>query len=62
MTLFVSRPMTGPLAPFAEGFIAQLTNRGYSVPGISSHRGLLAHLSRWLAESEFGVRFADLMK
>jgi integrase/recombinase XerD len=56
MALFVSRPMTGPLAPFAEGFFAQLTDRGYSVPGVSSHRGLVAHLSRWLAESGFEVR------
>src|SRR3989442_11174740 len=48
--------MTGPLAPFAEGFIAQLTSQGYSVPAIGSHRGLVAHLSRWLAESGFSVR------
>ena len=56
MNVVVSRPIMGPLAPFAEGFVAELTNRGYSVQAIRSHRGLLAHLSQWLAESQLGVR------
>src|SRR5260370_29043396 len=50
MDLLVGRPMMGPLAPFDEGFVAQLTNRGYSAQAIRSHRELLAHLSQWLAE------------
>ncbi len=56
MGSLVSRPITGPLAAFAEGFTAQLTNLGYSVQAIRSHRGLLAHLSQWLAERGLGVR------
>ncbi len=55
MAMLVGRPMMGPLKPFAEGFVAQLTNRGYSVQAIRSHRGLLAHLSQWLAECGLGV-------
>ena len=44
MNVVVSQPIIGPLAPFAEVFVAELTNRGYSVQAIRSHRGLLA---RW---------------
>jgi hypothetical protein len=51
MASLVRWPMAGPLAPFAEGFIAQLTSGDYSIQAIRSHRGLLAHLSQWLAES-----------
>lgn len=56
MASVVGELVIGPLAPFAEGFVAQLTNRGYSIQAIRSHRGLLAHLSRWLAEHGLGVR------
>src|SRR6202022_3245976 len=49
-------PISGAVAPFAEVFVAELTNRGYSVQAIRSHRGLLVHLSQWLAESQLGVR------
>ncbi len=56
MDVLVGRPMMGPLAPFAEGFVAELTNRGYSIQAIRSHRALLAHLSQWLAECGLGVR------
>ena len=56
MASFVSEPVIGPLVPFAEGFLAQLTDRGYSVQALKSHRGLLVHLSQWLAERGLGVR------
>jgi site-specific recombinase XerD len=44
------------LAPFEEGFVAQLSNRCYSVQAIGSHRSLLAHLNQWLGEDGLGVR------
>jgi site-specific recombinase XerD len=56
MASVVGELVIGPLAPFAEGFITQLTNGGYSSQAVRSHRGLLAHLSGWLAEQELGVR------
>jgi integrase/recombinase XerD len=56
MAVIVSRPIMGPLAPLAEGFVAELTNRGYSVQAIRSHRGLVEHLSQWLADCGLGVR------
>ena len=56
MASFVSRPVIGPLAPFAEGFIAQLANLSYSTQAVKSHRRLLVHLSQWLAERGLGVR------
>jgi integrase/recombinase XerD len=56
MASVLSLPTIGPLAPFAEGFIAQLSNRCYSGQAIRSHRGLLVHLSRWLDERGLGVR------
>lgn len=56
MASVVSEPIIGPLAPFAEGFIAQLANLSYSTQAVKSHRGLLVHLSQWLAERRLGVR------
>jgi len=56
MASFVSGPVIGPLAPFAEGFIAQLANLSYSTQAVKSHCGLLVHLSQWLAERGLGVR------
>ena len=56
MASLMSEPVIGPLVPFAEGFIAQLANRSYSTQALKSHRGLLVHLSQWLAERGLGVR------
>jgi site-specific recombinase XerD len=56
MASVLSLPIMGPLVPFAEGFVAQLTSRGYSVQAIRSHSGLLAHLSQCLAEGGLDVR------
>ena len=56
MASLVRWPMIGPLAPFAEGFLAQLASGGYSIQAVRSHRGLVVHLSQWLAERGPGVR------
>ena len=42
--------VTGPLAPFADGYADALRQWGYA-PGSAVHQvRLMAHLSRWLAE------------
>jgi len=41
--------VTGPLEPFAEGFIAELEETGYRPAAAAVQLRLLAHLSRWLA-------------
>lgn len=41
--------VTGPLMPFAEGFVGALTEAGYRPASAAIHLRLLAHLSRWLA-------------
>jgi hypothetical protein len=48
-------PITGPLAPYAEGFCAHLAGQGYSSVAAGNHRRLLAHLSRWMANAGLGV-------
>jgi site-specific recombinase XerD len=40
--------MSGPLTPFADGFGAQLLERGYSLWSVQFHLQFLAHVSRWL--------------
>lgn len=40
--------VVGPLAPFAEGFHAELRALGYKPNGASGLLALMAHLSRWL--------------
>ncbi len=47
--LLVSR-VTGPLAAHAAGFAAELTARGYAASSVRQHLGLMAELSRWLAD------------
>ncbi len=41
--------VTGPLAPFAQGFAADLARQGYRRHPVADQLRLLAHLSRWLA-------------
>ena len=41
--------VTGPLEPFAGGFIAELEEAGYRPAAAAVQLRLLAHLSRWLA-------------
>ena len=53
--------VTGPLSPFAAGFVAELRRQGYA-PGSAVHRlRLLAHLSRWLVEEGLDLhRFSSV--
>jgi site-specific recombinase XerD len=45
-------PVTGPLAPFAVGMRAWLTQQGFTRHVVTQHTHLLAHLSAWLAGHE----------
>ena len=44
----VSR-VTGPLGPFAGGFVADLSRQGFKPETVGTHVSLVAGLSRWLA-------------
>jgi integrase/recombinase XerD len=50
--------VVGPLEPFAEGFAGELARRGYTVRAAGVQVGLVAHLSRWMAEH--GLDVGDL--
>lgn len=41
--------VSGPLAPYAQGFAAELSRLGYTPVSASFQLQLVAHLSRWLA-------------
>lgn len=41
--------VTGPLAPFRAGFVAELQRQGYTPRSATHQLRLMAHLSRWLA-------------
>ena len=41
--------VTGPLAPFAAGFAAELVAQGYTSQPAAQQLRLMAHVSRWLA-------------
>jgi integrase/recombinase XerD len=51
-------PLTGPLAPFEDGFLARLGSLGYVSSGFVGQRALLAHLDRWMGSA--GLTVADL--
>lgn len=56
--------VSGSLLPYAEGFAAWLTERGYASTTVLFHARLLANLSRWmqaegLAVSELGLAAVD---
>lgn len=55
----MSRPSrvraTGPLAPFAAGFRQELAQQGYTAHSASNQLQLMAHASRWLANSGLGL-------
>ena len=40
--------VSGPLAPFAPGFVAELLSAGYRPVSASFQLQLMAHLSRWM--------------
>lgn len=48
MTRYFPGPMIGPLAPYAEGFRAVLTDHGYAKSTAQQHVSLAGRLSRWL--------------
>ena len=47
--------VTGPLAPYALGFAAELSRVGYRKNSSANQLRLLAHLSRWLDEGRIGT-------
>lgn len=51
-------PLTGPLAPWAAGFVAELEDLGYVSSGLRGQRALFAHLDRWLSAA--GLSLPDL--
>ena len=46
--------VSGPLEPFAAGFIAELQEAGYRPAAAAVQLRLLAHLSRWMAAEGVG--------
>lgn len=46
--------VTGPLEPYVSGFVAKLTERGYTPVSAAHQLRLMAHLSRWLAAEGVG--------
>src|SRR5579875_1955119 len=50
--------VTGPLARYAPGFVAELARLGYTANSASGQMFVMAHLSRWLAGEGLGA--ADL--
>lgn len=47
--------ITGPLVPYAAGFLAELENQGYRANSASDQLRLLAHVSRWLQEQNLEI-------
>lgn len=47
--------VTGPLAPYADGFREDLGGQGYAQHSISGQMGLMAHLSAWLERQDLPV-------
>jgi integrase/recombinase XerD len=48
----------GPLAPYADGFVLELVERGYRPRSVGCQLELIAHLSRWLGDQ--GVELGGL--
>jgi hypothetical protein len=47
--------VSGPLAPFAEGFVVELSARGYTPGSAHAQMCLMAHVSRWLEAEGLGA-------
>lgn len=45
----------GPLADYKRGFWEELAGRGYTPLSITRQLGMMAHLSRWLADQGWGA-------
>ena len=46
--------VTGPLEPYASGFVVELVERGYTPVSAAQQLRLMAHLSRWFAVEGLG--------
>jgi integrase/recombinase XerD len=46
--------VTGPLEPYVSGFVAELTERGYTPVSAADQLRLMAHVSRWLSSKGSG--------
>jgi len=47
--------VTGPLAPYAEGWRAELAARGFARHSVLAHAQLMAHLSGWMMSAGHGA-------
>jgi integrase/recombinase XerD len=47
--------VSGPLAPFAPGFVAKLAGLGYARVSVVHQVQLVAHLSRWMTAERVAV-------
>jgi site-specific recombinase XerD len=47
--------VTGPLTPYTDGFREELARLGYTAGSAELQLGLVAHLSRWLADHDLNV-------
>ena len=47
--------VSGPLARFAEGFVVELSARGYTPGSAHAQMCLMAHVSRWLETEGLGA-------
>jgi integrase/recombinase XerD len=53
--------VTGPLAPYADGFRGELAALRYTPSSAAKQMNLMAHLSRWLGERGAGAAALDTM-
>lgn len=53
------QPCTGPLAPYVEGFVAQLSRKGYAQITVRAKCNVLADLSRWLERRRLTLAALD---
>jgi len=47
--------VTGPLAPYADGWRQELARRGFAPHSITAHAQLIAHLSGWMVATGQGT-------
>jgi integrase/recombinase XerD len=55
MVVVLHSRVVGPLEAYAPGFAVELERQGYTVNTASHQLGLVAHLSRWLANKRLGA-------
>ncbi|MGH2869774.1 MAG: hypothetical protein ACRDNK_19680 [Solirubrobacteraceae bacterium] len=47
--------VSGPLGPFAAGFVEDMRRQGFGSVAVRKHLGLVAGLSGWLASEELAA-------